>query len=110
MRSSLPSNRLQTGRQNYHFWAPCDPEMDVHCKEQGAKKVMCWAVVMHGKVLLHWFEEHVTGDIYLKMLHEVLLPQLGDTSGLWFQQDGAPPHMPARDWLLDTFGGRAISS
>ena len=45
--------------------------MDVHCKEQGAKKVMCWAAVVPGKVLLHWFDERVTGDTYLKMLQEV---------------------------------------
>ena len=52
--------------------------MDVqfHCREQGAKKVMCWAAVVQGKVLLHWFEEkeRSTGDTYLKMLQEVLWP------------------------------------
>ena len=98
-------------KQNERYWAPFDPEVTVECKEQGGLKVMCWAGVVRGRVFLHWFSqnESVNGQIYLNMLQNVLWPQVEDMRGVWFQQDGAPPHMPARAWLQEKFEGRVIS-
>ena len=92
------------------YWAPCDPEVEVACKEQGGQKVMAWAGVVQGQVIIHWFPSNVSvnGERYLEMLQRVLQPVLGEDD-MWFQQDGAPAHMPARAWLEQAFQGRVIS-
>jgi len=53
-------------------------------------------------------DEQVTGETYLNMLRDKLMPQiecLGEGLPHWFQQDGAPAHFAAavRNWLNDTF-------
>ena len=85
-------------RQNERFWAPSDRKVLLPCREQGGEKVMCWAAVFRGRVMVHWFDRNqtVNGDKYLNMLKEFMWPQVCDQNDLWFQQDGAPPHMPAR--------------
>ena len=72
---------------------------------------MCWAAVIRGQVILHWFDQYVpvNAQIYLNMLETVLWPQIQNMRNIWMQQDGAPPHMPARAWLQDKFQGRVIS-
>ena len=102
--------RQAPNRQNEPYWAPCDPEVEVACKEQGGQKVMAWAGVVQGQVLIHWFPNNVSvnGERYLEMLQGVLQPVLGQND-VWFQQDGAPPHMPARAWLQQAFQVRVIS-
>jgi hypothetical protein len=55
-----------------------------------------------------FFEGNVTGETYLIMLNNQLMPALdGIEEGHpeWFQQDGAPPHYARvmRDWLDDNF-------
>ena len=92
------------------YWAPCDPEVEVACKEQGGQKVMAWAGVVQGQVIIHWFPSNVSvnGERYLEMLQRVLQPVLGEDD-MWFHQDGAPAHMPARAWLEQAFQGRVIS-
>ena len=40
--------RQHPNRQNERYWAPCDPEVEVVCKEQGGQKVMAWAGVVQG--------------------------------------------------------------
>ena len=47
------------------------------CGEQGGKKVMCWAGVVLGKLIIHWFEDQksVNGDTYLEMLTDVVWPK-----------------------------------
>ena len=102
--------RQPPNRQNERYWAPSDPEVEVPCKEQGGKKVMAWVGVVAGRVILHWFPSNVSvnGERYLQMLQQVLEPLL-TRDDLWFQQDGAPPHMPARAWLQEVFQDRVIS-
>ena len=96
--------------QNDRYWAPCDPEVEVACKEQGGQKVMAWAGVVQGQVIIHWFSSNVlvNGERYLEMLQRVLQPVLREDD-LWFQQDRAPAHMPAHAWLDQAFQGRVIS-
>ena len=83
---------------------------------------MCWAGFVDGKMLkVHWFIDakgktvSVNGESYLKMLKEVLWPQIRYIStrkGLWFQQDGATPHTckTVLDFLREKFHGRILSN
>jgi len=55
-----------------------------------------------------FFDEHVTGETYLIMLRDKLMPQiehLGEGLPDWFHQDGAPAYFAkaVRDWLNDNF-------
>jgi hypothetical protein len=108
--------KQKPNKQNERYWAPCDPCVEVECREQGGKKVMCWAGVVEGKIITHWFEQNVSvnGDVYLEMLKDVVWPQVRSVAtrrGLWFQQDGATVHttVAARQWLSQRFGDRVIS-
>ena len=62
--------RQKPNKPNERYWAPYDPGVEVECREQGGKKVMCWAGVWEGKLIIHWFDENtsVNGDTYLDML------------------------------------------
>ena len=47
-------------KQNERYWAPCDPEVEVECRVQGGQKVMCWAGVIEGQLIIHWFDNNVS--------------------------------------------------
>lgn len=103
-------------RQNERYWAPCNPNVDVECKVQGERKVMCWAAIVGGQVMIHWFDQgaSVNGSTYMDVLENVLWPKVravAEERGLWFQQDGATVHTTrqARAWLNEAFRGRVIS-
>ena len=77
---------------------------------------MCWAVLIDGKVLLHWFELGVSinQDTYLNVLKTIMWPKVRNIASrrdYWFQQDGATPHTAnrVREWLTSKFGDRLIS-
>ena len=60
------------------------------------------------------FENSVTGDSYLDMIRNKMVPQvhsLGVGALGWFQQDGTLPHyaVKVRDFLDEQFPGRWIS-
>ena len=66
--------------------------------------VICGAHVLGS----FFFNKHITGQTYLNMLTDQLMPQLEDTDeGLsnWFAQDEVPTHYAAAvtDWLNDNF-------
>lgn len=103
-------------KQNERYWAPLNPRVTVACKEQGGQKVMCWAAVTDGRVLIHWHDPgtSVNGEAYLNLLVQGLWPELRDSvkkQKLWFQQDGATVHTTraVRAWLDEAFSGRVIS-
>lgn len=103
-------------KQNERYWGPCDPEVEVECREQGGQKVMCWAGVINGQIIIHWFDPgmSVNGQTYLNMLQTVVWPQVkavATRKSYWFQQDGATVHttVAARSWLQQKFGDRVIS-
>ena len=62
--------KQKPNKQNEPYWAPCDPGVEVECREQARKKVMCWAGVIQGRIIIHWFDNNnsVNGDTYLDML------------------------------------------
>ena len=35
--------KVRANTQNESYWADSDPEVEADCKEQGGKKIMCWA-------------------------------------------------------------------
>ena len=54
-----------------------DPKVEDECRVQGGKKMMCWAGLIDGKVILHWFEEAtVNQEVYLDMLKNVVWPYI----------------------------------
>ena len=109
-------------QQNDRIWAPINPNISVASKRLHGEKIMCWAGFVNGKMLkFHWFIDakgktvSVNEESYLKMLKEVLWPQIRYIStrkGLWFQQDGARPHTckTVLDFLREKFHGRILSN
>lgn len=102
--------------QNERYWYPHDPEVEAECRVQGGHKVMAWAGLFRGKVIIHWFEngKSVNGETYLQMLQQDIWPRVSRTVSqhqTWFQQDGATVHttISAREWLHEKFGQRVIS-
>ena len=65
-------------KQNERHWAPYNPGVEVACRVQGDQKVMCWAGVFKGTILIHWFNPGVSvnGDTYLEC---TFLTQNGET-------------------------------
>ena len=101
-------------KQNERYWSPVNPGVNVECREQGGRKVMCWAAIVKGRVIVHWFpnNQSVNGDTYLQLLQSKLWPEVRSyASSCWFQQDSATVHTTtsARAWLKDKFSNRVIS-
>ena len=76
--------------------------------------ICCWSGVYVGGYLgPYFFERTCTGESYLNMLRNDIVPELrrkGLLETAVFQQDGAPPHWSreVRDYLTMTFGDRWI--
>lgn len=101
--------------QNVRYWANSNPHI-VFEKPLHSPKVMVWMGLMKiGLVGPFFFEGSVTGLRYLEMLKGELMPSLigmcgGQTDGMFFMQDGAPPHFanPVKAFLREEFPGRVI--
>ena len=107
---------IHPNRQNVRYWSVNDPEIEVECKQMGGPKIMCWAGLIDGKIMLHWFNvnENVNQTVYLDMLQKILWPKVRNVSSrkaYWFQQDGATAHtaLTVREWLESKFDHRIIS-
>ena len=77
---------------------------------------MCWAGIINGDIILHWFPVNtsVNQHVYLEMLENVLWPAVRSVSTrrmYCFQQDGATAHCTnmVMNWLRSKFGERVIS-
>ena len=85
--------------------------------KQGVEKVMAWAGIVNGRVLLiFWFPKNISvnSENYLKLLQDELWPSVQEEAhneGYFFQQDGAPPHCARAclDFLSEKFPDRVIS-
>ena len=77
--------------------------------------MMCWAGLVDGKVILHWFDEgSVNQWVYLDMLENVVWSEIRSVNtrrNYFFKHDCVTAHttLMVRDWLLWTFGDRIIS-
>lgn len=72
--------------------------------------VMVWCgLTSKGLMGPYFFDTSVTGETYVAMLQDFMWP-LMKYRGLYFQQDGAPPHysLIARSWLNEKFPNRWI--
>ena len=54
-------------KQNERNWANHDPNVEIDCKQQGRRAIMCWAGLINGEVILHWFNVGtlINQDVYL---------------------------------------------
>lgn len=92
------------------YWSATNPHWMRGLKEVKSECVMAWAGIFDEKLIgPYFFADTVTGESYLEMLGDYLIPELHyqgiDPSQIFFQQDGAPPHFKCdvRAWLDDNF-------
>ena len=82
--------KFRSNRQNERYWGYCDPCVLDENRVQGGKKVMCWAALIDGKVVIHFFPvgQTLNQHVYLDMLKTVLWPKvrgLVTRRSYWFQ-------------------------
>ena len=107
---------VHPNRQNERYWAMSDPLVMEENRVQGGKSQMCWAGLINGRIILHWFDEKETVNqhSYLAMLKTVVWPKVRSVAtarGYVFQQDGAPPHTTqlVRQTLRSSLGHKTQS-
>ena len=50
-----------------------DPEVEKEVRVQGGRNLMCWAELINGEVILHWFDDGTVNQrVYLEMLKEAV--------------------------------------
>ena len=61
-------------KQNERNWDNRDPNVEIDCKQQGRRDIMCWASLITGEVILHWFNvvTSINQDGYSEMLQTVM--------------------------------------
>lgn len=96
------------------IWSPDNPHVAVE-KTHFPSHVTVWCGFTSKFIVgPFFFEGNVTGQKYLAMLQDFLIPALKRHRALHnvtFQQDGAAPHVTAivKEFLSETFGTRIIS-
>lgn len=85
-------------KQNTRCWSETNPHWIIEEAVQSPKVVVWCGLWKEGVVGLFFFEGTVTGDAYLRMFEQDVLPEL-EASHMQrevciFQQDGAPPITP----------------
>lgn len=104
-----------TNLKNSHIWAHENPHAIVQKHSQHKFSWNVWCGVVDDTLIgPHFFDGNLTGAIYLDFL-QMILPELlaiqdVNLRGLYFQQDGAPPHYSreVRAHLNDQFPNRWI--
>lgn len=83
-------------------------------------KINVWAGILGNHIVGPiFYEDNLTGEMYLNMLQEVIVPTIIDIAendpeldpeNIFFMQDGAPPHFarPVRDFLDHEFPNKWI--
>ena len=96
----------EVNRHNCVYWSTENPQHFTTSPLYSPKLTVWMGVWKGGLIGPYFFEGTVSGASYLQMLNEWLLPQLRNIDeycegGLFFMQDGAPPHWhrKVRDWL-----------
>lgn len=103
----------KVNRHNIRIWGTQNPHT-THEIERNSPKVNVFCAVTERSVYGPFFFEwpSVTGDTYLDMLQNWLLPRLqaNERDDYIFQQDGAPPHwsLKVRDFLNTNLPDRWI--
>lgn len=94
----------------FRYWSSSNPHWMQGLKEVKSDSVMVWAGIYNQEIVgPFFFDDTVTGESYLQMLGDFLVPELHsrgyEPDTIMFQQDGAPPHfkLEVRHWLDETF-------
>lgn len=98
-------------RHNCVYWDDENPHFTIMSQLNQPGVTVWGALSSEGVVGPVFFDGTVDGANYLKMLRDVVVPQLrtrANFTELFFQQDGAPPHyaLAVRDYLDQTFPQR----
>lgn len=100
-------------RQNFRTWSATNPNFVVQEPLHSARVTVLMGVGYHGIIGPFFFDGNVTGDAYLEMLRENVLPALNlwpNANEIVLVQDGAPPHwkLTVRAFLNQNFAMRWI--
>lgn len=109
-------------RHNCRYWADENPHWMRESHTQRPQKTNVWAGIIGNRIVgPFFFDENVTGETYLTMLQNELVPTLRILfpdnldpnlfdQQMWFQHDGAPPHFAqiVRTYLNEVFPNRWI--
>lgn len=102
--------------KNCIMWDYERPEDFLAEKTQSAKSVTVWAGMTQNFLFgPYFFGSTVTADAYQAIITEFFIPdlqqQMGHSTGVWFQQDGAPAHAAKNTLALlqNTFETNIIS-
>jgi hypothetical protein len=85
-------------KQNCRYWATENPHWMHQVPLQRQWKLNVWCGVVCDRVIgPHFFDDTLTGNMYVDFLRTVLPTLLEDIPldirvNMWYQQDGAPPH------------------
>ena len=86
----------KVNKQNCQYYSQSNPHWMEACREHSSTKIMVWCGLWKKHILgPFFFLSNLTGEAYLQMLQDDLLPQINslcDGYPTWFMQDGAPPH------------------
>src|SRR6185437_7270063 len=111
---SIFSLNGHVNRHNCRYYAPENPHWAQQVHFQHDERIMVWGGIFGDTVIgPFFFEGTVTGERYLDMLINQICPaveQLNDGDGIWFMQDGAPPHYATivRNFLDERYPERWI--
>jgi hypothetical protein len=106
-------------RHNCRYWSDTNPHEFREGNTQYPQKLNVWAGILGDRVVGPFFlNENLTGERYLEMLQDEILPAIAEIvedgpnpdANIIFQQDGAPPHFSrvVREFLDDEFPRRWI--
>lgn len=107
-------------RHNCRYWSRNNPHWMLPLHTQRPQKINVWlGMIGHHFIGPFFIEGNLTSVIYLDLLQTQIVPAIaaifpGDdlpvADGVWFQQDGAPPHygVDVRQYLSEVFPGRWI--
>lgn len=99
-------------QHNEHWWSYRNPKLTREHSFQHRFSLNVWAGILNDEIIGPYFiEGRLTGETYLNLLRTMVSNMLDDIPlsnlrGLWFQQDGAPPHYhrDVREYLTQEFG------
>lgn len=108
------------GRHNpsaVRYWATENLHRYFAFRSQYPQKLNVWAGMLGDNVIgPYYINGTLTGDIYLRLLEEQIIPEIRRVAGegfdqVWFQQDGCPAHntVAVRACLDNHFPGRVMS-
>lgn len=104
-----------TNFRNSHIWANENPHAIVQRNSQHRFSLNVWCGIVDNVLIgPHFFDERLTGELYLNFLRTVvpdlLVAANVNRRGLFFQHDGAPPHFyqQVRQYLDEQFPNRWI--